>query len=89
MHAVVFEVDMKQGWEGDADAELDQVVELTKSAPGFVHGTWSSDGTTGLSVIVMESEEAAKAMIDAGPRIPPDASVTFRSVNILEVARDV
>jgi quinol monooxygenase YgiN len=88
MYAVVFRVDIKQGWQGDVDAELDQLIEMVKSVPGFVRATWTTDGKTGLSFIVMEDEEAAKAMAGDGS-IPPEASVTFRSVHIYEVVRDV
>jgi hypothetical protein len=87
MHAVVFYVDMKQGWEGNAEKELDQLVGMLKSVPGFVRGTWTTDGTTGLSFILFESEEAARGVADnAG--LPPDASATFRSVDVYEVVRD-
>ncbi|MDQ3679908.1 MAG: hypothetical protein M3378_05065 [Actinomycetota bacterium] len=87
MHAVVFHVDMKQGWEGNADEELDQLVEMVKSMPGFVRGTWGTDGTTGVSFILFASEEAARGVADnAG--LPPDASATLRSVDVYEVLRD-
>jgi len=88
MHAVVFQVDMKQGWEGNADAELDQLVTMVKSVPGFVRGTWTTDGQRGLSLLLFESEESA-AGIAANASMPPDASVTFRSVDVYEVVRDV
>lgn len=88
MHAVVFQVDMKQDWEGDTDHELDQLVAMMKSVPGFVRATWTTDGTTGLSFIVFESEEGARGIAD-NASMPPDASVTFRSVDVYEVVRDV
>jgi hypothetical protein len=88
MHAVVFQVDMKTGWEGDLDAELDAVVGMTKSSPGFVRATWASDGTKGTSFIVMKDEASAREMA-ANAGVPPDASVTFRSVDVYEVYRDV
>ena len=46
MHAVVFEVDMKEGWEGDADAELDQLTTMV----------------SGLSFIVFPSEDVARGV---------------------------
>jgi len=88
MHAVVFEVDMKQGWEGKADAELDQLVTMLKSVPGFVRGTWTTDGRRGLSFLLFESQESAQGLAD-NASMPPDASVTFRSVDVYEVVRDV
>lgn len=87
MHAVVFHVDMKQGWEGNPKEELDQLVGMLKSVPGYVRGTWTTDGTTGLSFILFESEEVARGVAD-NAKMPPDASVTFRSVDVYEVVRD-
>ena len=88
MHAVVFYVDIKQGWEGDADKELDQLIGMVKSTPGFVRATWATDATTGVSFHLYESEEAARAVAD-NAAVPPDASVVLRSVDVYEVIRDV
>ena len=87
MHAVVFFVDMKEGWEGNAEKELDQVVGMLKSVPGYVRGTWATDKTTGISFILFESEEAARGVAE-NASVPPDASVTVRSAAVYEVARD-
>jgi len=88
MHAVLFQVDFKPDWVGDTDAELDQVVAMTQAMPGFVRATWAKQETWGVSFVVMADEESARAMA-AGQAIPPEASVTFRSVEVLEIARDV
>ena len=88
MHAVVFQVDMKEGWEDKVDAELDQLVTMVKSVPGFVRGTWTNDGQRGLSFLLFESQESAQRLAD-NASMPPDASVTLRSVDVYEVARDV
>jgi quinol monooxygenase YgiN len=88
MHAVVFQVDMKPGWEGNVEAELDQLVTMVKSVPGFVRGTWVNDDRRGLSFLLFESQESAEG-IAANASMPPDASVTLRSVDVYEVARDV
>ena len=88
MHAVVFEVDMKPDAADSADEELDGLVGFIKSLPGFVRGTWTTDGTRGLSFLVFESEAAARGLAD-NAFVPPDASVTFRSVATYEVVRDV
>ena len=88
MHAVVFQVDMKQGWEGKVDTELDQLVTMVKSVPGFVRGTWTTDGRRGLSFLLFDSQESAQALAD-NAAMPPDASVTLRSVDVYEVVRDV
>ncbi len=86
MHAVVFEVDMKEAWEGDADRELDQLTTMVKSVPGFVRGTWTTDGRRGLSFIVFESEAAARGLAD-NASMPPNASATVRSVAVYEIVR--
>ena len=88
MHAVVFQVDMKEGWEGKVDAELDQLVTMVKSVPGFVRGTWTTDGRRGLSFLLFASQEGAQGLAD-NASMPPEASVTLRSVDVYEVARDV
>jgi hypothetical protein len=88
MYAVVFQVDMKRGWEGDPDQELDLMAAAMKSVPGFVRGTWTSDGSRGLSFILFDSEDTARA-VAARAAVPPDASVTLRSADVYEVARDV
>jgi quinol monooxygenase YgiN len=88
MHAVVFHVDMKPEWEGDMKAELDQVAEQTKATPGFVRGSWASDGKTGMSFIVLKDEASARKLAE-NAEIPPEASVSFRSVEVLEVRKDI
>ena len=88
MHAVVFQVDLKEGWKANVEAELDQIVTMVKSVPGFVRGTWANDGRRGLSFLLFESQESAQGLAD-NASIPPDASVTLRSADVYEVARDV
>ena len=88
MHAVVFQVDMKPGWEANVEAELDQLVTMLKSVPGFVRGTWTTDGRRGLSFLLFESQETAEG-VAANASMPPDASVTLRSADVYEVVRDV
>ena len=87
MYAVVFQVDMKPDWEGDADAELDHLTTMVKSLPGFVRGTWTTDGRRGLSFIVFDSEAAARG-VAANASMPPNASVTPRSVDVYAIVRE-
>ena len=88
MHAVVFQVDFVPGREQQQDGELDFIIGMIKSTPGFVRGTWMGDDEGGLSCILFDSEQAARAVADnAG--LPPDASATLRSVDVYAVARDV
>jgi hypothetical protein len=87
MHAVVVRVTV-----GDAEiAEKglhQQVVPGVSGAPGFVAGYWtrSDDGANGLSVLVFESEEAARAVADrfrAGSILPE--TVTVSRIEVREV----
>jgi hypothetical protein len=88
MHAVVFNVDFKENWQGDIDAELDQVVATTKSLPGFVRGTWATAGSHGISFVLFDNEESARAVV-ANASIPPDAGAVFKSADVYEVTRDI
>lgn len=88
MHAVVFQVDFVPGREAQQEAELDFLTGMMRSTPGFVRGTWASDDRRGLSCIVFDSEEAARA-VAANAAMPPDASVALRSVDVYAVARDI
>ena len=87
MHAVVFQVDMKQGWNGDTDAELDFLVGAVSSTPSFIRGTWLSDKRRGLSCLLFESEEVARDLA-ANASLPPNASATLRAVDVYQVVRD-
>jgi hypothetical protein len=83
MHAIVAMVDIN-----DADPALkalgDQVIPMVKQAPGFVAGYWVRlDQDHGMSVVVLETEEQARA---AAPRVGGrDPGVTFTSVKVGEV----
>ncbi|HLM07107.1 MAG TPA: hypothetical protein VK402_18150 [Blastococcus sp.] len=88
MHAVVFQVDFVPGREQQQDGELDFITGMMKSTPGFLHGTWCGDDKRGLSCILFDSEQAARTVAE-GAGLPPDASATFRSVDVYAVARDI
>lgn len=56
-------------------------------APGFVAGYWTrGEGDDGLSMIVYESEENARAVADRMPDNVPDA-VTLQGVEVREVVQ--
>ncbi len=58
------------------------------SAPGFVSGTFtqSPDGKNGRSMILFETEEAAKtAAANAQANLPDDAPVEIVSIEVYEV----
>jgi hypothetical protein len=88
VHAVVFQVDLVPGREQQAEQELDFLTGMMKSTPGFVRGSWAGDDTRGLSFLLFDTEEAARTVADNGA-MPPDASATFRSVDVYAVARDI
>jgi hypothetical protein len=89
MYAVLGKVDIDSS-RADEAADLlnNHTVPMVKQAPGFVSGTWarSADGTHGRSLIVFESEEAAKAAAERAPTGPPPGGpVTFVSAEVFEV----
>jgi len=85
MHAVAVRVEIH-----DVDAAQtmleEQIVPRVSGSPGFVAGYWtrSEDGSNGMSMIVFESEEAARAVAD---QIAPlrDEAVGIRDVEVREV----
>ena len=89
MYAVLGRVEIDSSRTDEAVELLNNyTVPMVKQAPGFVSGTWarSDDGTHGQSLILFDTEEAAKAAAEraaAGP--PPGAPVTFVSAEVFEV----
>ena len=86
MHAVVVNVSINDVERGVAMLH-EEVVPRASQAPGFVAGYWlKSDDNRGLSVLVVESEEAARALaqqVESGG--PPSDAVTLESVEVREV----
>jgi len=86
MHAVVVRVSV--GDREVAERGLrEQIIPRVTSAPGFVGAYWtrSEDGSNGLSMLVFESEEAARAVegqVRSGA--VPD-TVTVESTEVREV----
>jgi heme-degrading monooxygenase HmoA len=89
MHAVIGQVKIDQSREEEARKALSEIVVPTaKAMPGFVGGTWtrSMQDDRGISVLLFESEEAARAAADQmrqGP--PPGTPATFVSADVFEV----
>jgi hypothetical protein len=83
MHAVVVKVNVS-----DPDASLnvlrEQVVPRVKQAPGFVTGYWTREGSSGLSMVVFDSQSDAQGAADMVPSLIPDG-VTLESVDVREV----
>ena len=85
MYAVVVKVSISN--PADAQKALtEQVVPRISQAPGFIAGYWTraDDGNNGQSMIVFESEDAARAAVERILTDVPDA-VTFESAEVREV----
>jgi heme-degrading monooxygenase HmoA len=88
MHAVVVKVTIGD-FETARKGLREQVMPRASNAPGFVAGYWtrSDDGRDGLSMVVFDSEDAARAaaeQIRSGAVVPE--TVTLESVEVREVA---
>jgi hypothetical protein len=85
MHAVLVSVEIHDPESGRQRLN-DEVVPRTSQAPGFVAGYWieMTEGQ-GRAVIVMESEGAANAAVEAIRSQPADGSVSIVDVQVGEV----
>jgi len=82
MHAVVVRV--KLSGQPDPTGLREQVVPRVKQLPGFVAGYWTGLDDEGLSMVVFESEENAKAASEQVPSMIPQ-DVTLQSNDVREV----
>ena len=85
MHAIVGASKMKDG--GDPNVAKG-ILEGLSQAPGFVSGTFtrSLDGSRGRSMVLFETEAAAKSAMEAAlAKIPADAPLEIESVEVYEV----
>jgi hypothetical protein len=88
MHAVVVNAtlhDLERARKG-----LDQMVPTIAGVPGFVSGYWTrSEDDQGLSMIMFESEDAARQVAERlrseGP--PDPEAVTIDNVDVREVVK--
>ena len=83
MHAVIVRVSINE-LEAATTELTENVVPRVSQAPGFVAGYWTRKDQTGLSMIVFDSEDAAKAASDQIPSGMPDA-VELQDVEVREV----
>ena len=83
MHAVVVKVKINDLQAADSHLR-EQVVPAISQAPGFVAGYWTRRDNTGLSMIIFDSEDAAKGASEQIPSMIPDA-VTLDGVEVREV----
>ena len=84
MYAVVVNVSLSDAEAAQKELR-EEVVPRAKQAPGFVTGYWTRKDNTGLSMIIFESEEHARAMGERLPTMVPE-HVTLEGVDIREVA---
>lgn len=85
MHAVVVKLTID---DVDRDDQLleQQVVPTASGAAGFVAGYWTRSGDSGLSMVVYESEEAARAVAEQIQSMGlPDDAVRVEGVEVREV----
>lgn len=86
MHAVVGNVIIND-FERGLPVLRDQIVPRVKQAPGLVGAYWlRSQDNRGMSVIVFESEDAARALARLiESEGPPTDAVTLDSLDVREV----
>ena len=85
MHAVLVKVSISD-FEGSVKELRETVVPRISQMPGFVAGYWTraADGSNGRSLLVFESEEAARTAAErVGASVPE--GVTFESAEVREV----
>lgn len=83
MYAVVVRVTINDVDKAREELQ-NRVVPNVSQAPGFVAGYWTGTRSDGLSMVVFESEEAARQMADLVPQTIPEF-VTLEDVDVREV----
>jgi len=92
MHAVLLTTTIDSERAGEAQSLLaTDVVPRVKEAPGLVAAYWlrSYDRKHGTSVIILESEEAARAVADIAQSRPGGELVHLDSVEVRDVVAQV
>lgn len=87
MHAVVVrESGDPEKIEASADLVQSQVAPRVRQAPGFVSATWMSDGAGAtLNILTFDSEEAARAALEAVRSSPRPPFMQLESVDLVRV----
>ena len=83
MHAVVVRVKVANS-ERAQQRLREEVVPQVSSAPGFQAGYWTREGDSGLSMVVFDTEENARAAADRVPSTIPE-DVNLDGVELREV----
>lgn len=84
MHALVVRVAIDD-FDSARQELQEETVPRVSQAPGFVSGYWTRKENTGLSMIIFESEEAAREASERLRESPPQ-HVTIEDVELREVA---
>ena len=72
--------------DGSGDMVSANVAPRVREAPGFVSALWMSDGAgRTLNVLVFESEEAARAALEAARTAPRPPFMRVESVDVFSV----
>ena len=90
MYAVVRHVEIKDAEAGDEYLH-GQVVPTVRGLPGFVRAVWLTDPERkrGMGVLLFETEEHARAAVEAAPTLGEDAPVRFtRPPDVFVVAAE-
>ncbi len=82
MHAVVVRVEISG--QPDNGVLRERIVPRVKGMPGFVAGYWTRQGNEGLSMVVFDSEENARAASNTVSSVLPD-NLTLRDNDVREV----
>ena len=84
MHAAMVRVTIHDREQAEGFLK-EHIVPALSQAPGFVAGYWTNiEGNQGASMVVFESEEAARQAFDEGER-PPAEVATIESIEVGEV----
>jgi hypothetical protein len=88
MHAVVVKVTINDR-EAAEKRLREETIPRVSQIPGVVAGYWTrSDATDGLSMVLFESEETARAAADQVPQMISEA-LTLESVEVREVVANI
>jgi hypothetical protein len=87
MYAVVVrETGEREAIEDSAELLAAKVVPRVREAPGAVSALWMSDGSGGtLNVLVFESEEAARAVLQPVRNAPREGFIKLESAEVYRV----
>jgi hypothetical protein len=88
VHAVVVTVTIND-FDRGVEMLKDRIVPAVSQAPGFIAGYWtrSEEDNRGISLIAVESEDAARSLAEMikSPEGPQSDAVTLESVQVREV----